>query len=239
MRVVFLGGKSVGYGVLQHLLLKDEVVAVYTNPSDEHPTWFPSLKPLLAGSKILYSTENINTSSTISKLKFDWMVCAYYDRIVKKHILQLPKKGAINVHLGLAEQYRGCYPTTFPIINGDRLAGITIHKMTEGIDDGDVYMHGFVSVDPADTGRSLYYKCTGCAVNTFIDWWPIIKNGTSAVKQTTKFNPTYHSRSDFPSLDLTGLTPDEAERYGRALTFPPFARPYYKVNNKKVPIYYD
>lgn len=238
-KILFLGGKSVGYGILQHLLLTLEyVVAVYANPSDEHPTWFPSLKPLLRGTNIPYLTENINTSPFIKKLDFDWIVCAYYDRIVKKHILQLPKRGALNVHLGIAEQYRGCYPTTFPIIDNRKLAGITIHNMTEGIDDGDVYQHGYVSVDPADTGKSLYYKCTGCAIDTFMEWWRPIKGGLPSTPQhSDKF--VYHSREDFPSFDLSSLSPQEAERYGRALTFPPFERPYYNIKGKKIPIYYD
>lgn len=231
-KIVFIGGKAIGYGILSYLLETDEVVAIYTNPSDQHPTWFPSIKPLADKYNIPYYIRDVNDGIGF---KHDYIICAYYDRIVKKEILNQPKIDAINIHMGLAEEYRGCYPTTFPIIDGKKWAGITIHRMTEGVDDGPIYWQLKVSVDPTDTGQTLYYKCTGAGIAAFIENWGMIKEGKILLRdQVTTKNTIYHKREDFPLLDLSNTPIEDMGKYIRALTFPPFPRPYIINNGKKI-----
>src|SRR3990167_1089084 len=118
------------------------------------------------------------------------------------YILKTPKKGAIKIHMGLIQEYRSCYTTTFPIINGDNHAGVTIHEMTLEIDAGAVYAQSVVAVDPCETGQSLYYKCTGSALSLFKSQWDSIKIGLLKSYKVDISKAHYYRREHFPSLKL-------------------------------------
>ena len=59
---------------------------------------------------------------------------------MNKEILDLPKFGSINVHSSLLPKYRGAAPINWSIINGDKTTGVTIMKMDEGMDTGDIIL---------------------------------------------------------------------------------------------------
>ena len=227
MKILFFGDKSVGNGILEYLKTTDDVIGIVTNKHDEETTWFPKVKG--------YWT----TGKELPKFKsFDWIVCAYYDEILPDEIINSAKIGAINIHLGLVQDYRGCYPTTFPIIDGKKEAGVTIHKLTSKIDGGDVYIQAKVSVDDFDTGKSLYFKCTGAAVAIFKEYWEDIKTGFPFARKV-KFSKKYNNRASFPSHEIKlNWSKDKIDRHVRALTFPPFQRPYFIINGKKFEIHY-
>lgn len=219
MKVLFYGDKSLGNGILKTLQESDNVVGVITNPPGEG-YWYPKIK------SVPISDEP------------DWIVCAYYDKILTDKEIEAAKFGAINVHLGLVQDYRGCYPTTFPIIDGKSIAGATIHEMTSLIDGGKVYAQAKVSVDSSDTGKTLYYKCTGAAIDLFKKEWPSIKSGEKRPLKIT-VTPRYHKRSEFPNHEIKlSWNRSKIDRYVRALTFPPFPRPYFVIDGKKFEIYY-
>ena len=225
MKILFLGGKAIGYGVLQSLLsYRDQkIVGVVSNKSDLTPAWFPSVKKLADINDIPYFTEEI------PNIEYDWIVCAYYDKVLTQKQIKSAKLGAINVHMGLIQYYRGCYPTTFPIINNEDFAGVTIHEITENIDAGAVYCQATLSIDPSDTGQTLYYKCTGAGISIFDSSWTHIRDGKVKPKLVDLSKAYYYKRSDFPSLKIDKNWPEHKQkRYIRALTFPPFPKPYYE-----------
>lgn len=227
MRCLFLGGKNVGYGILETLLKTEEVVAIFSNPSDLEPNrWYQSVQTLAAKYKIPYHTSNIN-SADFSLQNIDYLVCAYYDKILSQKAINYATKGSINVHMGLIQEYRGCYPTTFPIIDGVDHAGITMHQMTPVVDDGLVYAQRIVPLTGQDTGRSCYDKCTEAAIDTFKEAWPDILSGKIIPHEVDTFHSEYHARGDFPSHKVNIHWPvNQIDRYVRALTFPPFKKPY-------------
>jgi methionyl-tRNA formyltransferase len=65
-------------------------------------------------------------------------VCVGWPQILKAHELALPIWGWINCHAGPVPEYRGGSPLNWQIINGASLIGVSVLKMTEGIDDGPV-----------------------------------------------------------------------------------------------------
>jgi methionyl-tRNA formyltransferase len=63
---------------------------------------------------------------------------AAYGQILPKEILEIPKHGCLNVHPSLLPKYRGPTPVQTAILNGDEETGVTVIKMTEKIDAGDI-----------------------------------------------------------------------------------------------------
>ena len=68
----------------------------------------------------------------------DIAIVASYGKIIPAQILELPKHGALNIHPSLLPKYRGPSPIQAAILNGDEEIGVTIIKLDEKIDHGDI-----------------------------------------------------------------------------------------------------
>lgn len=240
-RVAFLGGKPLGYEVLSFLAETENVVCVFTNLEDTKPQWYTSVKSIADKFDIQYIVASINfRERDLEQMNLDFIVCHGYDIILNEGAISVPKYGAFNIHTGLAEEYRGRYPTVFPILDQKEQAGVTLHEMTTKVDAGDIYGQARVAVQLTDTAESLYYKCAGAGVEMFKRVWPELKSGTTTHRpQITTESTRLIKKSDFPSLeiDLTWET-DRIDRHVRALTFNPFPRPYFVVDGKRYDINY-
>ena len=135
MRVLFAGGKDIGCGCLEYLLghPQVEVVGVFVNPDGDIACdrWYHSATELaLAYSIPVFAPCNINSARVVNQVRNvepDLIVVAYYDQILRPEIIGLPRLGCINLHMALAEEYQGCYPTTWAIINGENRVGVLLH----------------------------------------------------------------------------------------------------------------
>lgn len=91
----------------------------------------------------LQRTSDVNGQEVIDRLrqlKPDLCVICHFERLIKKPLLSIPKYGFINVHPSLLPNYRGMAPQHWPIINGERETGITVHYVDEGTDTGDIIL---------------------------------------------------------------------------------------------------
>jgi folate-dependent phosphoribosylglycinamide formyltransferase PurN len=79
--------------------------------------------------------------------------------LIKKHILQAVEGRIINMHPGLAPQYRGRYGSFWPIYNKEpELVGVTVHFVDEGVDTGAILLQQQVDYNPRDTMKIITYK---------------------------------------------------------------------------------
>ncbi len=77
----------------------------------------------------------------INKLKsenWDLFIVAAYGKIISQEILDIPKKGVLNVHPSLLPKYRGATPIHSPILNGDKESGVSIILLDEKMDHGPI-----------------------------------------------------------------------------------------------------
>jgi methionyl-tRNA formyltransferase len=81
-------------------------------------------------------------------------------RILRPHILSIPRVGVLNPHPGLLPDYRGVDVIPWAIYNGDPV-GVTIHFVDQGIDTGDVVAQRRFEVRPGDTLASLRRRADG------------------------------------------------------------------------------
>lgn len=85
----------------------------------------------------------------------DVIIVAAFGQILRRNVLELPRYGCINVHASLLPRWRGASPVQAAIQAGDSETGITIMKMDEGIDTGDILAQEAVTITPDDTTESL------------------------------------------------------------------------------------
>lgn len=102
--------------------------------------------------------ESINTPDGLAAyrdLRPDLVVVAAYGQILSKDVIATPAVGIINVHASLLPKYRGAAPVAYAILNGEAQTGVTIIKVTPGLDSGDMILQEALDIRPDDTTGTL------------------------------------------------------------------------------------
>jgi methionyl-tRNA formyltransferase len=102
--------------------------------------------------------ESINTPEGLEQLRAmrpDLLVVAAYGQILSKDVLSTPTRGTINVHASLLPKYRGAAPVAYAILGGEKQTGVTIIKVTPGLDSGDMILQESLDILPDDTTGTL------------------------------------------------------------------------------------
>jgi methionyl-tRNA formyltransferase len=85
----------------------------------------------------------------------DLGVVAAYGRLLPRDVFELPAHGCINVHASLLPRHRGAAPIQWAILSGDRETGVSIMRIAEELDAGDVYLQRAIALRADHTGGSL------------------------------------------------------------------------------------
>jgi len=84
--------------------------------------------------------------AAVRSLRPEMIVTAAYGRILPPGILAVPPLGCLNVHASLLPAYRGAAPIQWCLIRGETVTGVTIMKMDEGMDTGDIVLQRAVAI---------------------------------------------------------------------------------------------
>jgi methionyl-tRNA formyltransferase len=107
----------------------------------------------------VYQPETIKSPEAcknISSLEPDIFIVIAFGKIIPKALLELPPKGAINLHASLLPKYRGPAPIQWAIINGETETGVTTMRLDEGMDTGDILLSSPIAIRPEDTSATLH-----------------------------------------------------------------------------------
>jgi len=115
---------------------------------------------------------SINSKDNIEKLKEldpDLIIIIAGNQIIKKSVLDIPRYGVINAHSSLLPKYKGLMPTFWVLKNSEKETGVTIFKLTEGIDDGPIINSRKIEIDSTTTQSELVKKCKYLANELIIE----------------------------------------------------------------------
>ncbi len=84
------------------------------------------------------------------------MVVAAYGLILPQAVLDLPRRGCVNIHASLLPRWRGAAPIHRAIEAGDTQTGITIMQMEAGLDTGPMLLAEPIAIEADDTTGSLH-----------------------------------------------------------------------------------
>lgn len=199
MRVVFMGTPDFAVGTLEALLeAGHEVVAVVTQPDKPKgrgKTLMPTpvkeaalarMIPVLQPKKV----REPEFVETLRKIGPDVIVVAAFGQIISKEILEMPRYGCINVHASLLPAYRGAAPIQWAVINGDKESGVTIMRMNEGLDTGDMIDKVVVPLDENETGGSLFDKLSAAGAKLCAEVLEKLENGTAVFEKQPELSTT-------------------------------------------------
>jgi methionyl-tRNA formyltransferase len=176
-RILFMGTPDFSVPVLKALVAgPDEVVAVVTQPDREKGRGKrlspPPVKTaaLEAGIPVLQPVK-IKTQEfrdTLAGFTPDLAVVVAYGRILPSSLLNLPPLGCINVHGSLLPRYRGAAPIQWAVIKGETQVGVTVMRMDEGMDTGDILLPASLTAAADETAGSLFAKLADLGATTLM-----------------------------------------------------------------------
>lgn len=127
----------------------------------------PVLQPERAGTR--------EAIAAIRELAPDVLVVAAYGQILKQSLLDVPTRGALNVHASLLPKYRGAAPTAAAIIAGEEETGVTILEIVLKLDAGPIVAQETVPIEPEDTTGTANEKLASLGARLLVDvlprWW--------------------------------------------------------------------
>ena len=88
-----------------------------------------------------------------------------YGRILPKAILEGPRRGCMNLHASLLPKYRGAAPITWAVVEGERVTGVSLMQMDEGMDTGPVFSMHEIPIGPDQTSGELAVDLARCAAD--------------------------------------------------------------------------
>ncbi|MFC5703431.1 methionyl-tRNA formyltransferase [Cohnella faecalis] len=188
MRVLFMGTPDFAVPSLAGLLDAGyEVVAVVTQPDRpkgrKRELTPPPVKAfaLERGLPVL-QPEKLRAPEAVAEvaaLRPDLIVTAAYGQILPKSVLDLPQHGCLNVHGSLLPAYRGGAPIQRSIINGEKVTGVTLMYMAEGLDTGDMIAKVEVPITDEDTAGTMFGKLSVAGAALLLEWLPRIIEGSA------------------------------------------------------------
>ncbi|NOR80367.1 MAG: methionyl-tRNA formyltransferase, partial [Methyloprofundus sp.] len=165
MKIIFAGTPDFAVPALQMLLDSEhEVVAVYTQP-DRPAGRGRKLQPgpvkslALSTGITVFQPVNLKQDADIVQLKAldaDLMVVVAYGLILSQAVLDTPKLGCINIHGSLLPRWRGAAPINRAIMAGDQQTGVTIMRVVQQLDAGDMLHKTVCSIGEQETASELH-----------------------------------------------------------------------------------
>ncbi|MEA2485130.1 MAG: methionyl-tRNA formyltransferase [Actinomycetota bacterium] len=175
---MFFGTPEWAVPTLAALLESDiEVAAVVTNPDRAAGRGLRDRKSpvkraaLEAGTPVVQPdrVRDADFHRQFVELHPDIAVVVAYGKLLPPDLLAVPALGFVNAHFSLLPAYRGAAPVQWTLINGDRVTGISIMVLTEGMDEGPLLASESVMVDPTDTAATLGQRLAGIAAPLLVD----------------------------------------------------------------------
>lgn len=168
MKIIFMGTPQFSCPTLTKLIADPnfEIVAVYTREPQiagrGHKLTNSPIHQLALqhGLKVVTpkTLRNAEAQKEFANFNADAAVVVAYGLILPQEILNAPKFGCLNIHPSLLPKWRGASPIQRPIMEGDSETGITIIKMDEGLDSGDMICQEKFKLDGSETYENLSTK---------------------------------------------------------------------------------
>ncbi len=156
-KIVFLATPDFAAELLEYIISNQlaEVRLVFTQKNKpcgrgkKRPV--PYIEKVCSKYKIpLYQTAKVSTPEyieLIKKMQIDIGFIIAFGQLLSKSFYSVPKYGMFNLHFSLLPLYRGASPLQSAILNGDKQTGVTIQKITNKLDSGDISLQKRFSLE--------------------------------------------------------------------------------------------
>ncbi len=215
MRIIFLGTPDFAVPPLAELLDAGHDVACVVTQPDRPSGRRRCLAPppvkgfALARGLAVRQTDNVNAADFVAglaELRPEAIIVAAFGQKLGRRLLALPPLGCINVHSSLLPRHRGAAPVAHAILAGDAETGVSIIRMSQEMDAGDILAQEATPIGPRETAGELTERLATLGACLLVRALARLAAGK------VQFAPQDHSLATLaPALDKTDGAVDWAQ----------------------------
>mgnify|MGYP000894260310 CR=1 FL=1 len=223
--MVIAGKNNIAVHALEAIVRKfgrQSVVVIPNKSDDGKDYWQRSLRKKAEEIGVqIFSLSEVENRGDISLF-----LSLEYESIIKPQ--KLPNGRVFNIHFSDLPDYKGMYTSFWPIINGDSVAAVTLHKIDHGIDTGDIVGKRKFSISSLDRSLDLYEKYIKNSIILFDEHIDALVSGDFTSSPQDSEMSRYYSKA---SIDYSNVVVDkkvtawQLKRQLYAYSFRPFQLP--------------
>ncbi len=205
MNILFAGSSQFSIPSLEACVQSGTVVAVLTRsdkPAGRKLVLRPTPVKLYAQEKGIpvIDTEVLRAEcrDTIAKYSPDCMICVAYGKMFGEKFLALFPKGTVNVHPSLLPRYRGANPILSTLLSYDTHTGVTLQKMVQEMDAGDIVLQSKRKMLPEygyeQLESVLAHDAAALITKLFTEYEQYYANAAPQVNEQAVYTLKYTSR---------------------------------------------
>lgn len=188
----------------------------------------------------LLKIDNINEPAVIEAIKekeIDWLFIIGWSQIARRELLNAPALGCVGMHPTLLPQGRGRAAVPWAILKGLERTGVTMFKLDEGVDTGDIIGQEIIELEPDITAAELYERVDRAHMGLIARYWEPLTSGTVCLRPQNEAEATVWPGRRPEDGEITGdMTMLEADRMVRAVTRP-YPGAFYREGDRTLRIW--
>jgi len=173
--IVFMGTPKFAVPILRHLSNKFNIKCVFTQPPSKSNRGQKFTK-----SPIHISAEELNLKiktpknideefEYLKELNLDLGIVVAYGQILPKKVLNLSKKGFLNIHASLLPKWRGAAPIQRSILSNEKETGVSFMKINEKLDSGPICSKYKIEISDQDNTEILSEKLSNLSAEKIFE----------------------------------------------------------------------
>ncbi len=199
MKIIFFGSSDFAVPSLERLLdSSHEVLAALTQPDRKKGRHLrvsvtPIKKLAVSRGIAVYQPESVSLQASLKYLKSlspDLFVVVAFGQILPASVLSIPKLYSINLHASLLPKYRGAAPVSRAVMKGEKKTGLSIIRMNERMDAGDIILQRSVEIEKEDTSKTLKSRLSSLGAILLLDALRFIKEDKVTFKKQNEKKAT-------------------------------------------------
>jgi methionyl-tRNA formyltransferase len=142
------------------------------------------------------SLKGAEAQATFAAHQADAAIVVAYGLILPKPVLDAPRLGCFNLHASLLPRWRGAAPINRAVMAGDDESGVTVMKMDEGLDTGDMALIERIRIDADMTAGELHDALAPLGGNLMVRALIALERGTLQFTRQPTDGVTYAAKID-------------------------------------------
>lgn len=177
LKVVFMGSPDFAVPSLEKLFESDHTIEAVVSGSDKRRGRRSKPEPTAVKKRALelgiptIDADDVKSKEfeeTLRKLHADLYVVVAF-KVLPQSLLEIPGKGAINLHASLLPKYRGAAPIHWAVINGEEQTGCTVFFLEKSVDTGNVISQVKTPINPNETTGDVYNRLQVIGAELLVD----------------------------------------------------------------------
>lgn len=245
IRIVFMGTPDFAVPGLDAVHKNFGITACFTQPSrpsgrgkkmaDSPVKKFCKKKNIPVHTPINFKNES--SINLLKDLKPDVLLVAAFGIILPKKVLEIPNLEALNIHASLLPRWRGAAPIQHSILAGDSVTGITIMRMTEKLDAGDIVLQKNLVIKENDNAQTLHDNLAALGGKLILE---VLKN----LQKNSRllYHPQDETKVTYASKISTSNAKINWSKSGKEIlrqirAFNPWPGAWFEIGEQRIQIY--